>query len=79
MESLNVLERSGESISCKMRTGLEKRKQSLETRLKKIADSIAKRSYDVADFRMQKCRNDAEKKRISQKRESAIRSKSSPS
>ena len=51
-ESLNALERSGESVSGKMRTGLEKRKLSLETRLKKIADSIAKRSDDVADFRM---------------------------
>ncbi len=50
-ESLDVLRDQGRDISRGMLKGLEKRKQNLEVKLEKIADSINERTDDVVDFK----------------------------
>ena len=50
-ESLDVLRSQGRDISRGMLKGLEKRKQNLEVKLEKIADSINERTDDVVDFK----------------------------
>ena len=51
-ENLNVLRREGKDISRGMLKGLEKRKQTLETKLHDIQDSISERKDDAVDFKM---------------------------
>ena len=48
--NLNVLEQSGSEISRAILTGLEKRKESLESKLAKIKDDIKNQTDEVADF-----------------------------
>lgn len=51
-ENLEVLRSQGRDISRAMLKGLEKRKQTLEAKLKEIQDSISERKDDVVDFKM---------------------------
>ena len=51
-ENLNVLRREGKDISRGMLKGLEKRKQTLEVKLRDIQDSISERKDDAVDFKM---------------------------
>uniref|UniRef100_UPI00359F9E8F DUF2958 domain-containing protein n=1 Tax=Prevotella heparinolytica TaxID=28113 RepID=UPI00359F9E8F len=51
-ENLEVLRKQGKDISIAMLKGLEKRKQTLDSKLKDIRDSIAERKDDVVDFKM---------------------------
>ncbi|MFR9542328.1 MAG: helicase-related protein [Rikenellaceae bacterium] len=50
-ESLDVLRDQGRDVSRAMLKGLEKRKQNLEVKLEKLADSINERTDDVVDFK----------------------------
>ncbi len=50
-ESLDVLRNQGRDISRAMLKGLEKRKQNLEVKLEKLANSINERTDDVVDFK----------------------------
>ena len=51
-ENLDVLRREGKDISRGMLKGLEKRKQTLEVKLRDIQDSISERKDDAVDFKM---------------------------
>ena len=51
-ENLDVLRREGKDISRGMLKGLEKRKQTLEVKLRDIQDSISERKDDTVDFKM---------------------------
>ena len=51
-ENLEVLRKQGKDISVAMLKGLEKRKQTLDAKLKEIRDSIAERKDDAVDFKM---------------------------
>ena len=51
-ENLEVLRQQGRDISRGMLKGLEKRKQTLEIKLRDIQDSIAERKDDAVDFKM---------------------------
>lgn len=51
-ENLEVLRKEGKDISRGMLKGLEKRKQTLEVKLRDIQDSIAERKDDAVDFKM---------------------------
>ena len=51
-ENLEVIRTQGKDVSRGMLKGLEKRKQNLEVKLQKIANSIEQRTDDVVDFRM---------------------------
>ena len=51
-ENLEVLRMQGAEISRGMLKGLEKRKQTLETKLQNIQDSITERKDDAVDFKM---------------------------
>ena len=51
-ENLDVLRREGKDISRGMLKGLEKRKQTLEAKLRDIQDSISERKDDAVDFKM---------------------------
>ena len=51
-ENLEVLRQQGRDISRGMLKGLEKRKQTLEVKLRDIQDSIAERKDDAVDFKM---------------------------
>ena len=50
-EALEVYERQGHSVSGRMRAGLEKRKQNLESQLLSLNATLAGRADDVADFK----------------------------
>ena len=50
-EALEVYERQGHSVSSRMRSGLEKRKQNLETQLQTLNAVLAHRADDVVDFK----------------------------
>ena len=51
-ENLEVLRKQGRDISRGMLKGLEKRKQTLEAKLRDLQDSIAERKDDAVDFKM---------------------------
>ena len=51
-ENLEVLRKQGKDISVAMLKGLEKRKQTLDAKLKEIRDSIAERKDDAVVFKM---------------------------
>ena len=51
-ENLNVLRQGGADVSRAMLKGLEKRKQTLEVKLRSVQDSIAERKDDAVDFKM---------------------------
>lgn len=50
-ESLEALERYGDEVSKRMRSGLEKRKENLATKLAKLEDDLLRNKDDVVDFR----------------------------
>jgi len=50
-EALDVYARQGHSVSGRMRSGLEKRKQNLETQLLTLNATLASRADDVVDFK----------------------------
>ena len=50
-EALEVYARQGHSVSGRMRSGLEKRKQNLETQLLTLNAALASRADDVVDFK----------------------------
>ena len=51
-ENLEVLRKQGRDISRGMLKGLEKRKQTLEVKLRDLQDSITERKDDAVDFKM---------------------------
>ena len=51
-ENLEVIRKQGHEVSKAMLKGLEKRKQTLEVKLRDVQDSIAERKDDAVDFKM---------------------------